>query len=109
MCVQAIGNAAAILTDPEKRKQYDVRGEEPAHTPHAHHQYYARGFESDLTAEELFNMFFGATGTTTNINTAFSNVSTFVSIKQELGVCVFQSHFWHHISEVDLDIYYYIV
>ncbi|XP_068625977.1 dnaJ homolog subfamily B member 14 [Battus philenor] len=59
---KAIGNAAAILTDPEKRKQYDLRGEEPAHSPHTHHQtYYARGFESDLTAEELFNMFFGAT------------------------------------------------
>jgi DnaJ-class molecular chaperone len=59
--VQAIGNAAAILTDPEKRKQYDLRGEEPVHTHHQQ-QYYARGFESDLTAEELFNMFFGATG-----------------------------------------------
>ncbi|CAG4958321.1 unnamed protein product [Colias eurytheme] len=58
---KAIGNAAAVLTDAEKRKQYDLRGEEPAHTPHTHHQYYARGFESDLTAEELFNMFFGAT------------------------------------------------
>lgn len=58
---KAIGNAAAILTDPEKRKQYDIRGDEPAHTPQTHHQYYARGFESDLTAEELFNMFFGAT------------------------------------------------
>ncbi|XP_048485856.1 dnaJ homolog subfamily B member 12 isoform X3 [Plutella xylostella] len=62
---KAIGNAAAVLTDPEKRKQYDVRGEEPSHqtTGHTHHQYYARGFESDMTAEELFNMFFGATGT----------------------------------------------
>ncbi|KAJ0169744.1 hypothetical protein K1T71_014350 [Dendrolimus kikuchii] len=58
---KAIGNAAAILTDPEKRKQYDIRGEEPAPAQHHHHQYYARGFESDLTAEELFNMFFGAT------------------------------------------------
>ncbi|XP_047542344.1 dnaJ homolog subfamily B member 12 [Vanessa atalanta] len=57
---KAIGNAAAILTDPEKRKQYDLRGEEPTHATHTHHQYYARGFESDLTAEELFNMFFGA-------------------------------------------------
>ncbi|XP_052755685.1 dnaJ homolog subfamily B member 14 [Galleria mellonella] len=58
---KAIGNAAAILTDPEKRKQYDLRGEEPVQPQHTHHQYYARGFESDLTAEELFNMFFGAT------------------------------------------------
>ncbi|XP_072941413.1 dnaJ homolog subfamily B member 14 [Epargyreus clarus] len=59
---KAIGNAAAVLTDPEKRKQYDSRGDEPVpHTQHTHTQYYARGFESDLTAEELFNMFFGAT------------------------------------------------
>ncbi|XP_013195275.1 dnaJ homolog subfamily B member 12 [Amyelois transitella] len=58
---KAIGNAAAVLTDPDKRKQYDLRGEEPVQQAHAHHQYYARGFESDLTAEELFNMFFGAT------------------------------------------------
>ncbi|KAJ8704158.1 hypothetical protein PYW07_013452 [Mythimna separata] len=59
---KAIGNAAAILTDAEKRKQYDLRGEEATHAPAtAHHQYYSRGFESDLTAEELFNMFFGAT------------------------------------------------
>ncbi|XP_026745727.1 dnaJ homolog subfamily B member 12 isoform X2 [Trichoplusia ni] len=57
---KAIGNAAAILTDAEKRKQYDLRGEEAVHQPQTHHQYYARGFESDLTAEELFNMFFGA-------------------------------------------------
>ncbi|XP_032525992.2 dnaJ homolog subfamily B member 12 isoform X1 [Danaus plexippus] len=57
---KAISNAAAILTNPEKRKQYDLRGDEPA--PSHHHTYYARGFESDLTAEELFNMFFGATG-----------------------------------------------
>ncbi|XP_034838167.1 dnaJ homolog subfamily B member 14 [Maniola hyperantus] len=56
---KAVGNAAAILTDPEKRKQYDLRGEEPQHPTHTHHQFYARGFESDLTAEELFNMFFG--------------------------------------------------
>lgn len=61
---KAIGNAAAVLTDAERRKQYDVRGEEPTHGPASHqrHQYYARGFESDMTAEELFNMFFGASG-----------------------------------------------
>lgn len=56
---KAIGNAAAILTDPEKRKQYDLKGEEPAHHTHMHNTFYARGFESDLTAEELFTMFFG--------------------------------------------------
>lgn len=60
---KAIGNAVSVLTDAEKRKQYDLVGEEPVQTQqHTHHQYYARGFESDLTAEELFNMFFGSPG-----------------------------------------------
>ncbi|VVD02941.1 unnamed protein product, partial [Leptidea sinapis] len=46
---KAIGNAAAVLTDPEKRKHYDLRGHEvPTQATHTHHQYYARGFESNL-------------------------------------------------------------
>ncbi|XP_028161032.1 dnaJ homolog subfamily B member 14-like [Ostrinia furnacalis] len=73
---KAIGNAAAILTDAEKRKQYDVRGEEPTHAPQQQ-QYYARGFESDLTAEELFNMFFGATGQYYGINDVGHEQNTF--------------------------------
>lgn len=62
---KAIGNAVAILTDVEKRKQYDMYGPEedrsqnvPSRQNHAHYNY-TRGFESDITAEELFNMFFG--------------------------------------------------
>ncbi|CAK9831845.1 DnaJ homolog subfamily B member 12 [Anthophora retusa] len=62
---KAIGNAVAILTDVEKRKQYDMYGpeEERMQSPqtrqnHTHYNY-ARGFETDITAEELFNMFFG--------------------------------------------------
>jgi DnaJ family protein B protein 12 len=66
---KAIGNAAAILTDPEKRKQYDLYGKDEQHIRRSNsfntYQYrnqeyaYARGFESEFTAEELFNMFFG--------------------------------------------------
>jgi DnaJ family protein B protein 12 len=64
---KAIGNAAAILTDPEKRKQYHMYGSEEERIQqsqkHAHGSYrgniYTRGFESDYTAEELFSMFFG--------------------------------------------------
>lgn len=62
---KAIGNAVAILTDAEKRKQYDLYGPEQeriqnaqTHQNHAHFNY-TRGFESDITADELFNMFFG--------------------------------------------------
>uniref|UniRef100_A0A2M3Z7M6 Putative dnaj-class molecular chaperone n=1 Tax=Anopheles braziliensis TaxID=58242 RepID=A0A2M3Z7M6_9DIPT len=63
---KAIGNAAAILTDAEKRKSYDLYGSEEQHHPttarRTRYQYdyaYSRGFETEFTAEELFNMFFG--------------------------------------------------
>lgn len=62
---KAIGNAVAILTDAEKRKTYDLYGSEeqrPASTRRTRAQYeyaYSRGFETEFTAEELFNMFFG--------------------------------------------------
>jgi hypothetical protein len=57
-----IGQAFACLSNPEKRRSYDVRGsDEPApvytrsrHTQYAHHA----DFE-DLTPEEIFAMFFG--------------------------------------------------
>ncbi|KAF4533210.1 hypothetical protein B566_EDAN011855 [Ephemera danica] len=62
---KAIGNAVAVLTDPEKRKQYDLYGSEEERIQHHRHHHsgyeynYSRGFEADVTAEELFNMFFG--------------------------------------------------
>jgi DnaJ homolog subfamily B member 12 len=67
---KAIGNAAAVLTDPEKRKNYDLFGKDEHQHVHrsnsfnrsgfrTHEYAYARGFESEFTAEELFNMFFG--------------------------------------------------
>lgn len=57
-----LGNACAILSDPKDRKKYDLYGsdEEKATTHHHYHgESFTRGFESDATAEELFNMFFG--------------------------------------------------
>lgn len=63
---KAVGNAMAILTDAEKRKSYDLYGsEERANISRegghhrTYHYGYSRGFEADVTAEELFNMFFG--------------------------------------------------
>lgn len=62
---KAIGNAVAILTDAEKRKSYDLYGADEQHqttTRRTRAQYdyaYSRGFETEFTAEELFNMFFG--------------------------------------------------
>lgn len=65
---KAVGNAVAVLTDPQKRKRYDVYGaegsaEQSSYMRRNNHEYehaYNRGggFESDFTAEELFNMFF---------------------------------------------------
>lgn len=68
---KAVGNAVAILTDAEKRKSYDLYGSEEQQNIGRNYnrtqytQYgYSRGFEADVTAEELFNMFFGGGGST---------------------------------------------
>ncbi|XP_005185728.1 dnaJ homolog subfamily B member 12 isoform X2 [Musca domestica] len=70
---KAVGNAAAILTDPEKRKQYDLYGINESHSGgggggnggmrngyYTSDFGYARGFQADVSAEEIFNMFFGS-------------------------------------------------
>ncbi|GAA6070275.1 dnaJ homolog subfamily B member 14 isoform X1, partial [Tachysurus ichikawai] len=57
-----IGNAYAVLSNTEKRRQYDVSGgEEPSSSAHSAHGGFEfhRGFEADITPEDLFNMFFG--------------------------------------------------
>ncbi|XP_043535061.1 dnaJ homolog subfamily B member 12a isoform X1 [Chiloscyllium plagiosum] len=58
---KAIGNAYAVLSNPEKRKQYDLYGDEKqAANRHSHGASdYHRGFEADISPEDLFNMFFG--------------------------------------------------
>ncbi|XP_055935754.1 dnaJ homolog subfamily B member 14-like [Argiope bruennichi] len=63
---KAIGNAFAVLSDAEKRKQYDAFGTSDSKNirrtqchRNASYYEYTRGFESDISAEELFNMFFG--------------------------------------------------
>lgn len=68
---KAIGNAFSVLSDPEKRKQYDAFGSQenksyrqPSYQRHSGYYEYTRGFESDISAEELFNMFFGGGFTT---------------------------------------------
>ncbi|XP_046364977.1 dnaJ homolog subfamily B member 14-like [Haliotis rufescens] len=57
---KAIGNAFSVLSDPSKRKKYDVYGPETdtSHS-HAHSDYSHGGYEGDISPEELFNMFFG--------------------------------------------------
>ncbi|XP_067899622.1 dnaJ homolog subfamily C member 18 isoform X2 [Heterodontus francisci] len=67
---KAIGNAYAILSNPEKRKQYDQRGEDPptVRSSYAHSSKYYGEFEADITPEDLFNIFFGGRFPTGNIH-----------------------------------------
>ena len=55
-----------VLSDPEKKRQYDLYGpmeSQPSRPNRGRHGFYehdpTHGFESDMTAEEIFNMFFG--------------------------------------------------
>ena len=62
---KAIGNAFAVLSDPEKRRRYDQIGPEENYEgvrrrrSHANGFDYTRGFEEEFNPEEIFNMFFG--------------------------------------------------
>ncbi|XP_076024618.1 dnaJ homolog subfamily C member 18 isoform X1 [Genypterus blacodes] len=74
---KAIGNAYAVLSNPEKRQQYDQYGDQsaaasapqqPGHGRHGHHRNFHRDFEADISPEELFNIFFGGRFPTGNIH-----------------------------------------
>ncbi|KAG7459023.1 hypothetical protein MATL_G00226800 [Megalops atlanticus] len=69
-----IGNAYAVLSNPEKRKQYDLTGgEDMPSSGHGQGGFdFHRGFEADITPEDLFNMFFGGSFPSTNAH-AFTN------------------------------------
>ncbi|CAF3661283.1 unnamed protein product [Adineta steineri] len=71
---KAIGKAFSILSDPKKREQYDQYGQ--AMEPQYHRtsnggsrgggqQYYYYEDDDDFSAEEIFNLFFGYSGTST--------------------------------------------
>ncbi|KAK2152811.1 hypothetical protein LSH36_317g03065 [Paralvinella palmiformis] len=72
---KAIGNAFAVLNDSEKKRRYDELGCEAERVPnhrhsHGYYEYdYSRGFEGDISAEELFNMFFGGGFNTGHVHT----------------------------------------
>ncbi|XP_076830182.1 dnaJ homolog subfamily B member 12a isoform X2 [Brachyhypopomus gauderio] len=67
---KAIGNAYAVLSNIEKRKQYDLYGEEKVHQ--SRHGHFHRGFEADISPEDLFNMFFGGGFPSNNVH-VYSN------------------------------------
>lgn len=60
---KAIGNAFAVLSDPEKRKKYDQMGNtdsfEGVRRRQANGFDYTRGYNEEFNPEEIFNMFFG--------------------------------------------------
>ena len=64
---KAVSNAYAVLSDAEKKRQYDLYGdEEPVRSRRSHHQSFyeygdpSHGVQADMTAEEIFNMFFSS-------------------------------------------------
>ncbi|EPB77605.1 DnaJ domain protein [Ancylostoma ceylanicum] len=63
---KALGNAYAVLSNEEKRKQYDMYGAEGGSSNVSRGQRgdffeydYAHGFDAEFSPEEIFNMFFG--------------------------------------------------
>ncbi|XP_067432600.1 dnaJ homolog subfamily B member 12b [Thunnus thynnus] len=63
---KAIGNAYAVLSNTNKRRQYDQCGEERRHP--SRHGPDDGSFEPDISPEDLFNMFFGGGYPSSNAN-----------------------------------------
>lgn len=63
---KAIGNAYAVLSNTEKRKQYDQYGEDRAQPSRQRPQ--RQDFEADISPEDLFNMFFGGGFPSSNVH-----------------------------------------
>nr|XP_060624806.1 dnaJ homolog subfamily B member 12 [Anolis sagrei ordinatus]XP_060624807.1 dnaJ homolog subfamily B member 12 [Anolis sagrei ordinatus] len=69
---KAIGNAYAVLSNPEKRKQYDQFGDAKISPTRHSPTDFNRGFEADISPEDLFNMFFGGGFPSSNVH-VYSN------------------------------------
>ncbi|XP_051968831.1 dnaJ homolog subfamily B member 12-like [Xyrauchen texanus] len=63
---KAIGNAYAVLSNVEKRRQYDQFGEQRSSAGRSSHQ--NAQFEADISPEDLFNMFFGGGFPSSNVH-----------------------------------------
>ncbi|KAG7484893.1 hypothetical protein MATL_G00055150 [Megalops atlanticus] len=89
---KAIGNAYAVLSNPDRRRQYDEAGEatpaesSPHPSAHARHGGHYRGFyrdfEADISPEELFNAFFGGRFPTGNIHVYTNRGATYTHYYQ---------------------------
>ncbi|XP_076855769.1 dnaJ homolog subfamily B member 12b [Brachyhypopomus gauderio] len=63
---KAIGNAYAVLSNPEKKRLYDEYGEVRA--PAGRHSHANEDFQPDISPEDLFNMFFGGGFPSSNVH-----------------------------------------
>uniref|UniRef100_A0A4W4G838 J domain-containing protein n=2 Tax=Electrophorus electricus TaxID=8005 RepID=A0A4W4G838_ELEEL len=63
---KAIGNAYAVLSNPEKKRLYDEYGEVRAHA--GRHSHSNEDFQPDISPEDLFNMFFGGGFPSSNVH-----------------------------------------
>lgn len=72
---QKVGTAFAILSDPAKRRQYDVCGSDEGRTRRRTSNYDSRydGPEPDISPEDLFNMFFGGGNGFAGSQTVYAN------------------------------------
>ncbi|KAK3529077.1 hypothetical protein QTP70_016506 [Hemibagrus guttatus] len=61
-----IGNAYAVLSNPEKRRHYDQYGEVKSCAGRRRHS--ERDFQPDISPEDLFNMFFGGGFPSSNVH-----------------------------------------
>jgi DnaJ-class molecular chaperone len=72
LIILAIGKAFSVLSDAQKRKQYDnygpesfeASGETSTRSTHTHRSHYGTHYswnDEEFSADELFNLFFGGT------------------------------------------------
>jgi len=91
---KAIGKAYSILSDTDKRKQYDLYGPDlqPSRLNRDHDEC-SHSYEGDISPEELFNMFFGGGFPSGNINRRHHQQHTrrthFTSQQSESGLTLF--------------------
>ena len=74
---KAVGKAFGVLSDNEKRRRYDLYGSEAERSSghqHSHRHRHSHGNthyyydDDDISAEEIFNMFFGGAYNTRHVN-----------------------------------------
>ncbi|XP_067285572.1 dnaJ homolog subfamily B member 12b [Pseudorasbora parva] len=80
---KAIGNAYAVLSNVEKRRQYDQFGEERSRSSQNNNN---TQFEADISPEDLFNMFFGGGFPSSNVHMYSNGRMRFNQNQGERGV-----------------------